>query len=272
MKVLEQFTAGKKGDSAQCEDVIFVSDDFACVSDGSSIGPAINGKPSGRLISDAIVEGLSQVPADADMPTATRIINAHIRNVFGYESSEAIMALGKRPSASVIIFSNIRRELWAYGDTLAMFDGYKPDLTKQIDHVATAVRCTAVRALLAQGKTVEELIANGEDFEAVKPLLDLQQPSFLNRNDVPVYGYANLDGGDQVIELVNVISICDAKSLVLASDGYIDIHPTLAECEAELADVLQHDPLMYDIAPQVKGMRTGLESFDDRAYLSLELD
>jgi glycerophosphoryl diester phosphodiesterase len=232
MRVLEQHIVGKLGDPEKCEDVIYVSDHFACIADGSTIGPPVNGRPSGRIAAEAVVAGLAKVPAEADMHSALQTINAHVRDVFGYPNSDHVHALGRRPAAPTLIFSLARQELWAAGDLQVMVDGRKIDLRKKVDQIATDFRCMVVRALLAQGRTVTDLMNTGEDSQFLKAFFEMQQPAFLNRTNVGDLGYCDVDGGDQNIPLVKVIPIGGVKRLVMASDGYVDIHHTLAECEA----------------------------------------
>ena len=58
--------------------------------------------------------------------------------------------------------------------------------------------------------------------------------------------------------------------VVLSTDGYPAPAPTLAQAEAELAELLIRDPLRIDRAhPGTKGRRPGQASFDDRAYVRL---
>ena len=58
-------------------------------------------------------------------------------------------------------------------------------------------------------------------------------------------------------------------SVVLASDGYPRILPTLAASEEALAGLLAADPLCIGPLCGTKGVRPGNVSFDDRAYVRL---
>ncbi len=59
--------------------------------------------------------------------------------------------------------------------------------------------------------------------------------------------------------------------VVLASDGYPAICPTLDESEKELKRILDSDPLAICENIQTKMMVKGNLSFDDRAYLCFEV-
>lgn len=57
------------------------------------------------------------------------------------------------------------------------------------------------------------------------------------------------------------------NELVLASDGYPFLKPTLDESEAMLASQLGNDPLCMNTFKATKGLMAGNKSFDDRSYL-----
>lgn len=55
--------------------------------------------------------------------------------------------------------------------------------------------------------------------------------------------------------------------IVLASDGYPFLEPTLDQSERALAELKASDPHLISRFPTTKGFEPGLDSFDDRAYL-----
>lgn len=58
----------------------------------------------------------------------------------------------------------------------------------------------------------------------------------------------------------------------MASDGYPDLCETLRESEEKLKILLEKDPLMISIYKSTKGLQKGNTSFDDRAYISFDID
>ena len=270
MNIVESFKKKKISDEL-CEDVIHQSSSFCAIIDGSSIGPMINGVKSGKIIAEAINDALASAPQNGDMEVVTRHINEVVREVFNFHSSHDVNEAGRRPAASVIILSKDRKEIWCYGDTMLQINGEDIDLTKKIDDVTTLARCAAVRALLTQGRSQEDLLRTSEDLQFVQMLLDTQQQSFMNNAQDEVYGYANIDGSDDVISLVRKVPVKEGDIVIMASDGYPKIFSTLAETEAYLKKVIQEDPLMAFTHPSIKGVgyTEGKQnrSFDDRAYV-----
>jgi hypothetical protein len=63
-----------------------------------------------------------------------------------------------------------------------------------------------------------------------------------------------------------VYPVLPGESVVLASDGYPRLMPTLKECEEQIRYILEKDPLCFRDNPRTKGVMHGMTSFDDRAY------
>lgn len=88
-------------------------------------------------------------------------------------------------------------------------------------------------------------------------------------NHTGPFGYGVMNGTDIPAQHIDIVPVPDAREIILASDGYEDVLPTLRETEDALRDMLRQDPLMYRLAPKVKGMAKGAVSFDDRSYIRL---
>jgi hypothetical protein len=269
-RLVEQFVQGKSPDPNKCEDFVWFSDHYVVVVDGSSIrGRDFEGKTSGRFIAEAILEGVQRLAPGLDMETAVRQINAHVRARIGYRDDAEIRATAPRPTASVSIVSFDRMEFWGIGDTMLQIDGKDIDLSKKIDHITTAARVAWVKFERMKGRSIEDLLADTGDLDSIQPLLQRQHRA-MNNIDGDDLAYANFDGSDDVIQLIKVIPLPPGcREIIMASDGYPKLFNTLAASEAELIRVLREDPLMIRLYPQVKGLRPGLLSFDDRCYMRL---
>lgn len=77
--------------------------------------------------------------------------------------------------------------------------------------------------------------------------------------------YAVVDGFPVFMQGVIVIPV--HSEVILASDGYPFLRPTLAECEATLSQQLRDDPQNIQTFLATKGMKEGNGSFDDRAFI-----
>ncbi|MBQ1676532.1 MAG: hypothetical protein II065_03795 [Bacteroidaceae bacterium] len=82
--------------------------------------------------------------------------------------------------------------------------------------------------------------------------------------------YAVIDGFHIPLDKVKTYNAANADTLILATDGYPQLFPTLAATEAHLQECLHEDPLMLTIHPATKGWMLGSDSFDDRSFLKIK--
>jgi len=79
--------------------------------------------------------------------------------------------------------------------------------------------------------------------------------------------FAVIDGTAVLMSGVKIIKTSEAKEIILASDGYPFLKPTLAESEEALRQLLERDPLLIRDFKATKAWMEGRESFDDRTYV-----
>ena len=88
--------------------------------------------------------------------------------------------------------------------------------------------------------------------------------------------YAVIDGFPIYMDGVKVVSLggvlpaspdAHGREIVLASDGYPFLKPTLADSEAALAHLIATDPQCIREFIATKGLVGGNRSFDDRTYV-----
>ena len=98
----------------------------------------------------------------------------------------------------------------------------------------------------------------------ILPFLQLQSHFANTRGD---YGYFVFDGFTDPEYPIRTIPVSSGDDIVLASDGYPQLRPTLTESEAALADLRERDPHLIRDFITTKGFTPGLDSFDDRTFL-----
>ena len=134
MKIIESSIIGKKSPEA-CEDGMVVTDDFIAVIDGSTsktpkhLNPDMkNGRYAMMLISEYIREELK---TDASVDEFCQGVTAYIYNKV-YEKLGVEERLKEHPeerlTASAILYSRTRNEVWMVGDCQAIIDGKLIDL------------------------------------------------------------------------------------------------------------------------------------------------
>ena len=286
MKIIESSIIGKKSPEA-CEDGMVVTDDFIAVIDGSTsktpkhLNPDMkNGRYAMMLISEYIQEELK---ADASVDDFCQGVTAYIYNKV-YEKLEVEERLKEHPeerlTASAILYSRIRNEVWMVGDCQAIIAGKLYENGKPYEEKIAQKRVE----LIVQG------LSPAEARKQIEPLLIKAMLSGQNQT------YTVIDGFPIYREGVKVVSVSDSSSvqdsvpasdsvpcsdsvsasgtipsssseIVLASDGYPFLKPTLAASEAALAEQIANDPQNIHSFIATKGIVEGNKSFDDRTYI-----
>ena len=216
---------------------------------------------NGRYAMKIISRFIRKMPADTSCHQfclgVTRAINKH----YGRRIAELAVHPEERMTASVVLFSRLRREIWMIGDCLCLVNGELFENPKPYEQTLAEMRAAKVKELLAEGKTQEELLANDEARASIIPRM-LEEMK--NQNVT----YSVVDGFPIPERLVPVITLdFNPHEIVFASDGYPILCPTLEESEARLAHQREKDPLNIGPFKATKGFTPGNLSFDDRTYI-----
>lgn len=257
MNIVETFIKGKR-DAAHCEDGIVLTPHYAAVIDGSTSKTPFCLSPTmrnGRYAMTLISEYIGAMPHDATCGDfckgITQVIADEYRRAGVHDRMEAHPE--ERLCASAIVYSDVRHEVWMVGDCQAIVDGTFYDNAKPYEPDIARRRA----ALILSGMPPVEAR------RAIEPLLIAAMREGQNRE------YAVIDG--TTVYMPGVIVVPAAHSVVLASDGYPVLLPTLGESEAALARQIERDPQNVSEFIATKGIVEGNCSFDDRAYIRLEI-
>ena len=297
MDIIESSIIGKKSPEA-CEDGMVVTDDFIAVIDGSTsktpkhLNPDMkNGRYAMMLISEYIQEELK---ADASVDEFCQGVTAYIYNKV-YEKLGVEERLKEHPeerlTASAILYSRTRNEVWMVGDCQAIIAGKLYENGKPYEEKIARKRV----------ELIEQGLSPAEARKQIEPLLIKAMLSGQNQT------YTVIDGFPVYREGVKVVSFSDSSSvqgsvsssdscsvqdpvscsgsasasdtipsssseIVLASDGYPFLEPTLAASEAALAEQIANDPQNIHSFIATKGIVEGNKSFDDRAYIRFSVE
>jgi glycerophosphoryl diester phosphodiesterase len=272
MHIIEQFIESKTGKAELCEDGILATDHFIAVIDGvtNKSSFSFQSKTPGRLAMELIREAIALLPPDISAAEGIGSINRHI--ALWYERQGFLEEMRRktesRCTASLTIYSGARKELWFVGDCQALINGVPHQPQKQADRVFSDLRALLIYAELARGKTEAELLEHDTSREKLLDLLRLQT-KLQNTTLENEFSYYVIDGFDWKIDAgLRVIPVEKPEGeIVLASDGYPRLFPSLRETEAYLEQVLREDPLCYKLYRTTKGRYGNNLSFDDRSYI-----
>lgn len=260
MKIIESLIKGKKSQET-CEDAIVLTDHFAAVVDGcTSKTPTriIAGKTNGQLAAEMVRSYISTLKADCNVEDFCQAITKSFHQL--YEQNSDISLLTTHPemraTASAAIFSTLRHEVWLVGDCQAIIEGTVYENSKPYEHDIAAQRARMIRL----GTSPHDAR------KAIEPLLVKAMKEGQNKHYAVIDGFPIWMNGIQVIRVPK-----STTELVLATDGYPFLMPTLEESERRLAVQLQADPQNIDTFIATKGLVDGNCSFDDRSYMRIAL-
>lgn len=286
MKIIESSIIGKKSPEA-CEDGMVVTDDFIAVIDGSTsktpkhLNPDMkNGRYAMMLISEYIREELK---ADASVDEFCQGVTAYIYNKV-YEKLGVEERLKEHPeerlTASAILYSRTRNEVWMVGDCQAIIAGKLYENGKPYEEKIARKRV----------ELIEQGLSPAEARKQIEPLLIKAMLSGQNQTYTVIDGFPIYREGVKVVSVSDSCSVQDtvpasdsvhcsdsvsasgtipssSSEIVLASDGYPFLKPTLAASEAALAEQIANDPQNIHSFIATKGIVEGNKSFDDRTYI-----
>lgn len=275
MDIVEQFIQGKKPNQEECEDGLFVGEHYIAVVDGatSSSGTKNVGKTPGKLAMELVTGALCHLDPDQNAANAFKFLNKSI--VDAYNSSGILGHMESNPidrwTASCVIYSLSKRELWFIGDCQALIDGVLVSNNKLVDDVTSSARALFLAGYLTLGHTVEEVQKQDVGREYILPLLQ-EQSVFQNGATPSEFNFAVLDGFFTNVDMIKVIPVPpNVNEMVLASDGYPELMPTLEASEELLKQILKDDPLLFQKYKSAKGLQPGNYSFDDRTYIRIKV-
>jgi hypothetical protein len=272
--IAEHLVAGKTGNPAECEDMLVFTGSFAAVIDGatSKTPRRWNGRTGGRAAAELVAETIAQLPATATAREAIDRITTGIAHFYHEHGVAELVRTDpvQRVTAACTIVSFARDECWLVGDCQCLCGDRHITNELPVDAVTSQARALFLESELLRGVPLDTLRAHDSGRDLIAPLL-ARQSFFQNNPAAGAFGYAALDGFPVADTGIVVVPIPAAvTSLVLASDGYPFLLPSLAETERRLQELLAEDPLLFRVYRSTKGFLHGQESFDDRAYLRLE--
>ena len=291
MKIIESCIIGKKSQEA-CEDGMVITDDFIAVIDSSTsktpkhLNPDMkNGRYAMMLISEYIREELK---ADASVDDFCQGVTAYIYNKV-YEKLGVEERLKEHPeerlTASAILYSQTRNEVWMVGDCQAIIDGKLYENGKPYELEIARKRV----------ELIEQGLSPAEARKQIEPLLIEAMLSGQNQTYTVIDGFPIYREGVKVVSVSDSCSVQDSvpasdsvpcsdsvsasgtffvssSEIILASDGYPFLEPTLAASEAALAEQIANDPQNIHSFIATKGIVEGNKSFDDRTYIRFSVE
>lgn len=217
---------------------------------------------------------IRHMPKNTTFEAFMRGVTAYVRKHY---KKSMLQRLTEHPedrlTCSVVVFSRLCREIWMIGDCQCLISPLishdSPlyyDNPKPYEAELAAMRAKEVCRQLADGKTIDDLCCN----DTARPVIIPRMIETMRNQNIT---YSVVDGFAIDKRHVRTITLdFQPYEIVLASDGYPFLHPTLEESEAALQHQRSEDPL--NIGPQfqaTKAFHPDFNSFDDRAYIRFKV-
>lgn len=263
MKITERFLCGKEDNPDTCEDGLVIGKRLIAVIDGvSSKGTRLwDGKTSGCYAKDVLAAYLQQDIANQSavelLANLDRVLHEKLHGLAGTLSAE------EYPRAAIIIYNDVYKEIWSYGDCQCRINEAVYTHTKKIDELNADLRAFCLEYQIAQGVSEKELEQNDIGRKNIQKNLMMQ---FSFENKLGYFGYPVLNGMGIEASMLKCYSVKNGDAVVLASDGYPVLKSSLHASEAELNYIIQNDPLCFQLCRSTKGISAGNVSFDDRCF------
>ena len=263
------------------EDGIVVTNDFIAVIDGSTSKSQYRHSlfhSNGRYAMQLVSRYIRRMPKNTTCEAFLRGVTAYIR---GHYKKSMLPRLAEHPedrlTCSVVVFSRLCREIWMIGDCQCLVSPLVSPLTshpsplfydnpKPYEAELAAMRAKEVERLLSEGHTADDLCRN----DTARPVIIPRMIETMRNQNIT---YSVVDGFAIDRRHVRTITL-DFRpyEIVLASDGYPFLYPTLEESEEALQHQRQWDPL--NIGPHfqaTKAFHPDNNSFDDRSYIRFKV-
>lgn len=267
--IIESHSIGKDP-NLPSEDKVVVTDSFVSVIDGATPKTAFrfpNHETPGHYAARILATAIKELPIDVDAYTCARILN---------EAIHTDLPPADSPIASVVIYSDFRKEVWQIGDcqwaSMNVNDNFTTHRNdKQIDRQLANWRSVMLQSMIARNViTPEQALVSDPARKIIQPFIT-RQVRYQNTTGSPLC-FGVIDGTQTPDEYIHIYNIGEqTRAIILASDGYPYLCPTLAQSEEQLKEVLQQDSLCISRNPQTKGIRSGCTSFDDRTFIKIDI-
>ena len=278
MEIIEQQLIGKNP-RKRCEDGIVVTPDFIAVIDGSTSKSSLRHSlfsSNGRYCMQLVSRYLRKAPKGITCEAFCRGVTAYVRKHYRRSRLE-LMAREpwERMCASAVIFSRVSREIWMIGDcqclltpiingerqTPVFYDNPKPYEQQLAEERAAYYQ--------SQKDKSRSTLHTPPSTDEGRALIIPHMKEAMRRQNID---YAVIDGFPIPQQHVRKLTL-DFRpwEIVLASDGYPFLCPTLQESEERLARQLSTDPMNILDFKATKGLQPGNLSFDDRAYIRFKV-
>ena len=224
---------------------------------------------NGRLAMTLIADYIQQIPRHITCEDFCSGVSSYLHD-FYQKNHVDITILESHPeerlAASAAIYSEAHHEVWLIGDCQCLINGQLYENGKPSEKLFAQQRADIILKALANGADMKDFQTEDAGRKAILPAL-IESMKGQNKTFAVIDGFPIYEPGIKKISTPS----SSATEIVLASDGYPFLEPTLEASEQRLQEQLSHDPLNIKTFKATKGVMKGNLSFDDRTYIRFRI-
>ncbi len=263
MKIIEKFTCSKSGIATLNEDCWYIDENFAVIVDGVTSKIKSNKEISdGRFAAQFVCNCFKDISPDLSPLKILKEINIKLSYALKADGRNGASACG-----SIIAYNSKRNELFNYGDCHFKVGEKQYAFNKKVETPLLNKRKSVIEAALKSGKTESDIM---KDDIGRKAILNELIEASKYANTIGEFGYPVLNGGEIVEDFIQIIKVKKGETIILSSDGYPILLPTLKKTEEELHRLIKKDPLCINELIGTKCISEENKSYDDRTYIRIK--
>jgi len=293
VKITETYLMSKKGNEDGGEDRLVLGPIYYGVVDGSTDksgnnwGTPENPKKGGEIAADIIKSTLECKNVDLDLTELVNVLNKKMNNA-AEKANININDVKNLASASFAVYVHGKNLIYHIGDCNFVFVKENGELEEHYNEIAIDKLTSELRSrfiMLCYENKVDPFI-DGKDIGReyilwiLKKQKELENRQFrknYNGKEEWIFGipyetmvYKTINGLPTELNITPVPE--GTKEIILTSDGFKVIKPTLKETLGLLKKQLKDDPHCIGLLKSTNGLRPGNISYDDMAYLRLKIN
>lgn len=259
--ILESMNTSKTADESLNEDVLLDTPDWLIVCDGATdkTGKTFHGKTGGYVTAHLTAKTIAQQPSGTPLSKLINAINENYAltfpNLLSIDRPSCTFVALDKHAATVHRVGDVS---WSDGNTV--YEGYMV-----IDEIHANMRAAYLEMLMLDGATKHDLMEHDPGRQIIFPGLRRQGAL---RNTASEFSYGAIDGRPVPERFMETWKLDNSVTeVIIATDGYPALLPTLKESEEYLQQELDNDPLRIGKHRGTRALIEGYNSFDDRTYV-----
>jgi hypothetical protein len=290
MEIIETYLSSKKGNKTGGEDRLILGPNFYGVVDGATDksgnnwGTEQTPKTGGQVLADIVKSNLEKenTPNNKTLEQKLNLINSQIHSAANTANID-LRIENNRADAGFAAYTPKDKCIYHIHDCVFGFvkeDGEFEVHTndKQLDQLTSSIRKQMNEWYLSQGINPFE---NGKDLgrEYIMPMLKNQQTvqnqgfesneEWMNGIPKSTVAYRTINGFKTQVSKTKIPK--GTKEIIISSDGFKTLKPTLQQTLETLKFQLQNDPHCMNELLSTKGLNQNQISFDDMSYIRIKL-